>query len=363
MLKLASLTVAELSVPLVDPFVIASGRVEATRCALVTAVLEGDGARFTGLGEAACLPPVTREDQPDVLRAVGAAAPRLIGIKLDSDDLASLRAPLDAAFDGHLVSRAGVEMALLDALARAKGVPLYTLLGGPAPGHAPELVTDITLPILPPARMATLASEWSAKGFVSFKVKVGKDLQGDLDALAAVHQAVPGARFRLDANGGFTAHQALQVLRAAEALGPVECYEQPCAEDDLAAMAKVAAASRAPVVADESVKHLAELARVRDARAASGVNLKIAKSGGVLPALAIGRAARAAGMSIMVGGMVETRLGMTAATHLAAALGGVEFPDLDTAWLLRTDPFRGGYRESGPRYTLGSEPGLGITLR
>jgi len=362
MLELISLTVEALSVPLVDPFVIASGRVDATRCALVTAVLEGEGKRFTGIGESACLPPVTKEDQPDVLAAIRAAAPKLVGIELDPNSLA-LGGPLDVVFDNHLVSRAGVELALLDALARAREMPLYTLLGGPDAGRAPEIVTDITLPILPPARMAELATQWSGRGFTSFKVKVGKDLQGDLDALAAVHHAVPGARFRLDANGGFTADEALRVLHAAEQLGTVECYEQPCAEADLVGMARVASSTKVPVVADESVKHFADLARVRDAKAASGVNLKIAKSGGLLAALAIGRAARAAGMSIMVGGMVETRLGMTAATHLAAALGGVEFPDLDTAWLLRTDPFVGGYREDGPRYTLGSEPGLGVSLR
>ena len=69
------------------------------------------------------------------------------------------------------------------------------------------------------------------------------------------------------------------------------------------------------------------------------------------------------GMPLMVGGMVETRLGMTAGAHLAAALGGVPFVDLDTAWLLQDDPYAGGYRAEGPHYSLGEEPGLGIDGR
>lgn len=96
------------------------------------------------------------------------------------------------------------------------------------------------------------------------------------------------------------------------------------------------------------------------AKAAGGVNLKLAKSGGPLGSLAIGRAALAAGLDLMVGGMVETRLGMTAAAHVAAALGGVRFIDLDTAWLLAEDLYEGGYRADGPKYVLGPEPGLGV---
>jgi L-alanine-DL-glutamate epimerase-like enolase superfamily enzyme len=125
-------------------------------------------------------------------------------------------------------------------------------------------------------------------------------------------------------------------------------------------MAEVTAAVAAPVIADESVKDLDDLRRVLDGQCADGVNLKLAKSGGPLAALAIGRAAREAGLAVMVGGMVETRLGMTAAAHVACALGGVEFVDLDTAWLLAGDPYEGGYVASGPLYTMPATPGLGV---
>ncbi|MBL8956843.1 MAG: dipeptide epimerase, partial [Myxococcaceae bacterium] len=93
------------------------------------------------------------------------------------------------------------------------------------------------------------------------------------------------------------------------------------------------------------------------------VNLKIAKSGGIERARAIGLEAKRRGMKVMMGGMVETKLGMTAATHLAASLGGVDFADLDTAFLLTTNPFEGGYEAEGASLTLSERPGLGIEPR
>jgi L-alanine-DL-glutamate epimerase-like enolase superfamily enzyme len=125
-------------------------------------------------------------------------------------------------------------------------------------------------------------------------------------------------------------------------------------------MARVAAELDAPVVADESVTSLATLQAVIAHRAADGVNLKLAKLGGIEGAMAVGEAARKAGLALMVGGMVETRLGMTAAANVACALGGARFVDLDTAWLLAGDPYVGGYVADGPRYTMPEAPGLGI---
>ena len=128
-------------------------------------------------------------------------------------------------------------------------------------------------------------------------------------------------------------------------------------------MAEVSTALRAPVVADESVKSLADVDALLRRRYADGVNLKLAKTGSLRECVEMGRRARGAGLQIMVGGMVETRLGMTAAAHVACAVGGVEFVDLDTAWLLADNPYVGGYDADGPRYTLPDRPGLGLRRR
>ncbi|HSY39273.1 MAG TPA: dipeptide epimerase [Polyangia bacterium] len=358
--SIVDLTVAPLSIPLREPFVIASGRMDATRAALVRATLEDDrGRRATGLGESAALPPVTREDQPDLLRLIAAAATGLRGAVLAG--AAELDRLLAEQFPTSAVARAGVESAILDAAARLRGVPLWCALGG---AGAPSLVTDITLSISDPERMAAAATRHARDGFTCFKVKVGRDWRADCASLRAVAAALPDARFRLDANAGFAAREALALLDTALADRlTIECFEQPCAADDLAGMAEVTARASVPVVADESFRGPADLDRLLAARAVSAVNLKLAKLGGPLAALALGRRARAEGLGLMAGAMVETRIGLLAMAHVVAALGGVDWVDLDTAFLLADDPFTGGWRVEGPRVQLTDEPGLGVDSR
>jgi L-alanine-DL-glutamate epimerase-like enolase superfamily enzyme len=355
-----------LSVPLAEPFVIASGRLDVTRSALVRATLtNARGHTAIGLGESAALPPVTREDQPELLAAIAAAAPALRGRPLT--DLGALAAAVAEALPVSAIARAGVEAAILDAGARLGGAPLHATLAGSAAlggGAALELTTDITLPISDPDRMAAGAMRHRRAGFTCFKVKVGRDWQADRASLRAAAAAVPDARFRLDANAGFSASQALALLEAVlgDGLG-LECFEQPCAADDLAGMAEVTARSPVPVVADESFRGPADLDRLVAARAAAGVNLKLGKLGGPLAALALAERARAAGLRLMAGAMVETRVGLLAMAHVVAALGGVDWVDLDTAFLLADDPFEGGWSVEGPRIRLASDPGLGVRRR
>jgi L-alanine-DL-glutamate epimerase-like enolase superfamily enzyme len=361
-LTVAAVEVEPLSVPLAEPFVIATGRLEVTRSALVRATLaDARGRTATGLGESAALPPVTREDQPELLALIGRAAGSLRGRALP--DPAALVTALGEALPDSAVARAGVEAAVLDAAARLAGLPLARALGA-GTDVATELATDITLSISEPDRMAANAARHRRAGFTCFKVKVGRDGEADRAALRAAAAAVPDARFRLDANAGFTAAQALGLLEAALADGlTIECYEQPCPADDLAGMAAVTARSPVPVVADESFRGPADLDRLLAARAASGVNLKLGKLGGPLAALALGRRARAAGLHLMAGAMVETRVGLLAMAHVVAALGGVDFVDLDTAFLLADDPFDGGWTARGPQIRLADAPGLGVARR
>jgi L-alanine-DL-glutamate epimerase-like enolase superfamily enzyme len=358
-ISIVDVDVEPLSVPLREPFVIATGRIDATRAVLVRVTVAGpDGRRATGFGEAAALPPVTREDQPELLAEIGAVAAELRGVGFDTfGTILNRQPPLS-----H-VALAGIETAMLDAGSRLARVPLYQSLasGGVT---ATELHTDITLPISDPERMSTGAAAHRRAGFDTFKVKVGRDWRADLASLRAVAAAVPDARFRLDANAGFTARDACALLDAALADGlTIECFEQPCAAGDLAGMAEVAAHSAVPVVADESFRGGEDLDRILGARAAQAVNLKLAKLGGPLAAFALARRARAAGLRLMAGAMVETRVGLLAMAHVVAALGGVDWVDLDTAFLLADDPFDGGWTFDGPRLSLAADPGLGVSLR
>jgi L-alanine-DL-glutamate epimerase-like enolase superfamily enzyme len=359
-----AIDVEPLAIPLREPFVIATGRIDVTRAALVRATVEDGrgGPRAVGLGEAAALPPVTREDQPELLAAIAGAAPALAGASVAGP--AALEALLSRALGPSAIARAGVEAAILDATARLGGLPLYAALGAPDAPGAPVLVTDITLPISDPDRMAANALRHRAAGFTCFKVKVGRDARADRASLRAVAAAVPDARFRLDANAGFSAAEALALLEGVLADGlVVECFEQPCAAADVDGLAEVTARSPVPVVADESFRGADDLERLVARRAVHGVNLKLGKLGGPLAALALGRRARAAGLRLMAGAMVETRVGLLAAAHVVAALGGVDWVDLDTAFLLADDPFDGGWIAEGPRLALTGAPGLDLRAR
>jgi L-alanine-DL-glutamate epimerase-like enolase superfamily enzyme len=358
--RIVSIDARPLRVPLIEPFVIASATMTTTRALVIEVTVDARGQRFVGRGEAATLPPVTRETDDEILaalpRAVGALAGR------EAASIEELAPRLDAAAPQMPVFRAALEAALLDAMGRAQGVPVARLLA-PALDDEPFAVrTDITLPITEtPSDAARLAEAHAANGFDRFKVKVGKDLQHDLAALSAVLDRVPSSRLRLDANGGFSAREALALL---DALGDrrarVECFEQPCAKADLAGMAEVTKHAGLAVVADESIATEADLDAILRARAAHGINLKLVKHGGLVAAHALGRRAKHEGLSLMAGAMVETRLGLVAMAHVVWALGGVDFVDLDTAFLLADDPFSGGWTARGPDIVLASRPGLDV---
>ncbi|MGD0678904.1 MAG: dipeptide epimerase [Polyangiaceae bacterium] len=363
LLVIESIDARPLSVSLRQPFVIASGRLDRTRSVEVEASIRWNSTRASGWGEAACLPPVTREDQEDVLAAVGLARTSLVGQTLTAGT-SGLNDALRGLLSHLPVARAGIESAVLDAMARVAGCPLRVFLGGSRGAATTSLETDITIPIADIKTMVASARAWVSQGFRFLKVKVGKDVDTDARVLEAIALATPGARLRVDANAGYTADEAIALARSCERKGiPVECWEQPCPPDDWDALAKVSAEVRATVVADESARSIKAVEDLIARGVVGGINLKLAKLGGLLTAYESGRLVRAAGLALMVGGMVETRLGMSAGAHLACALGGVEFVDLDTAWLLVEDLFEGGYEADGPRYTMPEALGLGVRPR
>lgn len=354
-MKVVAATGAPLSVPLLEPFVIASGALDATQSVVVRVTVEHDRQRAVGVGEAAALPPVTACDQTALMGDTTAAAPSLVGTEwTDANGLAAALAERVP----NPVLRAGVEAACLDAWGKLVRRSVATLLAGDG-AVARDFTTDITIPIGAPDHMAELATRHRAQGFHVFKVKVGRDVDADCAALCAIAQRVPDARFRIDANGGYDLVAARALLDATRAL-TIECFEQPCARGAEAVMLELSRHTRVPLVADESLRSAADLEDILASKCAAGVNLKLVKLGGLVTAYAVGRRARAAGLSLMVGAMVETRLGLTAMMHVAGALGGADWVDLDTQLLLAQEAFAGGYTQTGPRQTLSAGPGLGI---
>lgn len=355
-MRIVAVHAVDFPVPLIEPFRISRASVDSTRAALVRVrVAEGD-REAEGLGEAA-LPLGSAEGPAELLADIERAAPKLMG--RDVASLAAATAALDAAGTQYTTARAGLCSAVLDAVARLHGEPLYRYLGAP---QAIALETDITLPIADPDHLAALAVGYRARGFKSFKVKVGHSLEDDIRTLTRLAAAVEGSAIRMDANMGFDGASAVGIVEAARALGlVVECFEQPCGMRDYDGMRKVRATG-APVIADESVTTLADLDVLLSEHAIDGINLKFIKMGGADRCFEIGRAARTRGLKLMVGAMIESRLGLTAMAHVAVALGGADFVDLDTAFLLARDPWRGGMQAEGATLRLPADPGLGMFL-
>jgi L-alanine-DL-glutamate epimerase-like enolase superfamily enzyme len=267
----------------------------------------------------------------------------------------------DAALRSSRAARCAIETALLDALTKRAGMPLWAFFGG----AERRLITDVTIPIVSVEAARRSASARAAEGFTRLKVKVGGiHAASDLDRLVAVRDAAPHADLMLDANGGLTAEAALDLLAGLRARGVTPIlFEQPVPGDDLHGLAAVARLGGVPVAADESVTSAADVLRIAALVAASVVNIKLMKSG-IVEALAIAETARAAGLSLMIGGMIEARLAMGVSACFAAGLGGFAFVDLDTPLFLANDPFVGGYEQRGPHLDLAPiQAGHGIAPR
>jgi o-succinylbenzoate synthase len=351
--RVVSVDVVPVDVPLVDPFVISRGVLSCAECGFVRVTLEDGTAGYGEIAPFAALTGETRDSSVAAARGMGGA---LAGEAASHWE--AIAARLAASHPGEPAARAGIECALVDATARAIGIPLFEYLGA---ADVRERTTDITIPILDEARIDELAARWYGRGFRVFKLKVGINPDGDARRLERLAGRFQDAAFILDANQGFDPIQAVSFARS---LAPwrdrILMIEQPVPREDIAGLAAVRQASPVPVAADEAVFSLADARRVIDAGAADIVNLKIMKSG-FAETHAIARAVREAGLRLMIGGMMETRLAMAFSYAVVLGIGGIEFLDLDTPLLLASDPHAGGFQYDGPRLSLWPEPGVGAT--
>lgn len=339
------LALAPYSLRLARPFRISAG--VTTNARVVLARLSH--GRAVGHGEAAPSLRVTGET-PEGAAALLAGVASAVET-FDGADVARLRETVDRAAPGNPAAKAALEIAALDLAGRLAGKPVHALLGLEASSRP----TSKTVSLDAPRAMAAEAAEISEEGFRHIKVKLGEP-RADEARIRAVRDAVPGAVLRVDANGGWSEHQALSMLPVLEAVG-VEILEQPCAAEDLRGMAAVTAKAGMPVVADEPILSVADVARVAASRAATGVNIKLMKCGGPVEAVRIADAARRRGWTVMLGCMVETSCAITAASHL---LSLVDHADLDGAALTRNDPFEGARIEEG---VIRPPEGAGLGLR
>ncbi|UBV43791.1 dipeptide epimerase [Deinococcus taeanensis] len=303
-----------------------------------------DAGGLTGRGEAA-----PNAYYGETRGTVDAVLPLLAGALTDPWDWDGLHAQLCAKMPhDHPSVKCALEMAAVEWCAHAAGVPVWRLLGL-SPAALPESSYTVSLASLDDMRRQ--ARDAAARGHGVLKVKLGT--AQDEAILEALREEAPHVALRVDANAAWTRTQARRMLGVLDA-ARVEFVEQPLAAGDLDGHAALRAVSTVPIVADESLHHVADILPL--ARAFDGVNLKLAKLGGPLQALRALRLARAHGLHVMMGCMIESSLGIAAAAHLA---GACDWADLDGALLLADDPF------TGLRWTAGhlarpDGPGWGV---
>jgi L-alanine-DL-glutamate epimerase-like enolase superfamily enzyme len=355
-----ALHVAPLDIPLFAPFGISGGAQAVANNVLATVEL-ADGTR--GYGEAAPLPAYNGETPAQALGALDAARGWLAG---RATGLAAWRTLADefrrrgGAACGS--AQCAFEMALLDALTKQAGEPLWKFFGG----AGTTLETDMTVTTGTAAEAADAARAILKRGIRLIKVKVGGKLGPayDLERVAAIHAVAPDSPLILDGNAGVSRAAASELVRGLKARGITPAVlEQWLAKDDLAGARALMAESGWLVAADESVTSADDARRVVRERAAQVINIKLMKAG-VATALDTAAVAREAGLALMIGGNVESILAMTFSACFAAGQGRFRFADLDTPFFLAANPFDGGYAVNGGTLSVAHiAAGHGVTPR
>lgn len=261
---------------------------------------------------------------------------------------------------GNYTIKSAFDMALYDLAAKEAGLPLYQFLGGTA---RKPLETDLTIGIDTPEAMAATAMEFVQKGVRIIKIKLGKDPEEDIERVRLIRAAVGASvHLRIDANQGWDPDGARQALKALGAYD-IQFCEQPMRTYNDHFLPALHAASPVPIMADESVYTHYDAERMIRTKSCRYVNIKLAKSGGILEALAINRVCAAAGIPCMMGGMLESRVALTAFAHLATACDNIRFYDMDTCLLgHKIDPVIGGVQFKGFLVELPEGPGIGADV-
>ena len=354
-MKIESIRLAMLRVPLKTPFKTALRTVEAVEDVVV--MIRTDTGHV-GYGEAPATAVITGDTHGSIIEAIRKViAPRIIGQEVAN--LNRITRLVQGAMENNFSAKAAVEIALYDLWGQLYDAPLYKLLGG----GDPVVTTDITISVDYIDKMVADSVAAVDRGFASLKIKVGKDMGVDIERVKAIHAAVEGrALLRLDANQGWTAKQAVTAMHALEDAGVhLELLEQPVRAKDLDGLKYVTDRVHTPVMADESVFGPAEVIELIRRRAADIINIKLMKTGGLSNAIRIADIASLYGVECMIGCMIESSISVAAAVHLAVAKSDVITKvDLDGPSLCQFDPVDGGVVFAESEISITDAPGLGI---
>lgn len=353
-MKITAVRLGKISVPLRVPFKTALRTVNSVEDVIVE--IHTDTGHI-GYGEAPPTGVITGDTTDGILGAMrDHIAKTLIG--RDVDDFEDVMLALQRCIVHNTSAKAATDMALWDLYGQLYRVPVYKMLGG----SRKQLVTDLTISVNDPEEMAKDALDAVARGYDCLKVKVGANPVLDVARLAAVRNAVGSEiLLRIDANQAWTPKQAVKILNQMQDKGlDIEFVEQPVKARDFEGMKYVTERSYVPVLADESVFSPEDAVTIMAMGAADLVNIKLMKCGGIYNGLKIASAAEIYGVECMIGCMLEAKVSVNAAIHLACAKQIITKIDLDGPVLCSEDPVRGGATFAEKFITVSDAPGLGI---
>ena len=354
MMKIDRIEIGEVAIPLRTPFKTALRTVDAVNDILIR-IVTNDGT--SGYGEAPPTAVITGETKASIREAIMQyIAPSIIGMEIS--DLDSIMRRLHASIVKNTSAKAAVDMAVYDLYAKALGQPLYKVLGG----AKRKIETDLTISANPVDEMVRDSLQAVQDGFGILKVKVGKCGIKDVESLLAIRKAVgPDILIRVDANQGWSPKEAVRIIRLLEDKDmQAELVEQPVNAHDLAGLKFVTQQVQTPILADESVFSVKDALHIIQTQSADLINIKLMKTGGIHEALKICAVAETYGVDCMIGCMLESKISVSAAAHLAAAKNIITMVDLDGPSLCRMDIYEGGPLFSGGTIKMGDANGIGI---
>ena len=353
-MKITEIRLGKISVPLRVPFKTALRSVNSVEDIIVEVHTD---TGHIGYGEA---PPTGAITGDTTGAIVGAFRDHIIKTMIgrDIDDFEETLQALQKCIVGNTSAKAAMDMALYDLFGQVHGIPIYQMLGG----RRDKIITDITISVNDPDEMARDALVALDRGYDTLKIKVGVSPELDVARLTAVRQAIGSrARIRIDANTAWTPKQAVRLLNQMQEKGlDIEFVEQPVKGHDFEGLKYVTERSYVPVMADESVFSPRDAMTLMQMGACDLLNIKLMKCGGLYNALKIVSAAEVYGVECMLGCMLEAKISVNAAVHLACAKGIITKIDLDGPVLCSEDPIIGGSVFNEREISVSKEPGLGI---
>ena len=355
-MKIKALEAIAVSIPMRKPIRMAG--VELTCADNVLVRVETDDG-VVGWGEAASAPTMTGETVEGMVAAARYLMPYVVGSSIE--DLSEISRRMDFALYGNYGIKSAFEIALHDALGKAQGKPVFELLGGKRRDRIPMLrmiaSSDIDADVIE-------AKRGKAEGYVAFKIKVGTgNPQTDAERTRQVCEALNGdVLISADANQGFSVDEALIFVRALEGSG-LDFFEQPVMGEDLAGMARIAAATDIAIACDEGVHRPDDLRRHHAARAARGGSLKAVKLGGLQAVREAALICEELGMKVNLAGKIsESGIASAAVLHLAAAVPTLEWGVSPTSPYLAEDVISNPLRLAEGHAYVPTGHGLGVDV-